>query len=241
MRIRFPTFLAVALCAGRLSALDQFVPMGGQPTEGFFLSYDDGKINFMTRDQKTMHERPIGVKKVVLDKPLKAHLEMKTKRGEKQEILVTGFEGGMFQIERGGRPEKVPLQSVAQLRVDALASERTTDKLETDGFVISNGEEVDIEAALEKGKVSIVQFHQPGSISSERQGNSVSTMARDSKGRLSFKRVVCAKPAAPAMKQHGVTSLPQFWFYDGKGQLVTKLADRFTDQDIAEAVKKAQR
>ena len=147
----------------------------------------------------------------------------------------------MFQIERGGKPEKMPLQSISQLRVDALASERTTDKLETDGFVISNGEEVDIEAALEKGKVSIVQFHQPGSISSERQGNSVSTLVRDSKGKLSFKRIVVPKGGTAVAKQYSVTSLPQFWFYDAQGKLSSKLTDRFTDQDITEAVKKAQR
>jgi hypothetical protein len=41
--------------------------------------------------------------------------------------------------------------------------------------------------------------------------------------------------------ERGIKSLPQFWFYSRSGRLLKKLTDRFTEADIDEAFKEAQR
>lgn len=220
---------------------DRLEPTAGPPAEGFFLSYDKGKFNFMNREQKTLHISPTGVKKIMIDKPLVATLELKSKRNEKSGVSLKGFEAGSFLIERDGKDEKVPVLFVAELRVDATANNRTMDQLDAQEEVISKGEQVELKEHVEQGKVTIVHFHLPGSISSERQGNYVDTLARDGKGKVVLRRAIVKSAGEPVARQYGLTTLPQFWFYGKNGQLVTKLTDRFTENDIAEALKKASR
>ena len=238
--MKFP-LIALVCCglAGRATALDRLEPTAGAPIEGFFLSYDRGTFNFMNHQEKTLHERPSSVKKLSMEKPVKAAVELKTKRNEKQEIELTGYENGQFLVLRDGREEKIPLMNIAELSVKSIDMNRTTDQLEDPSYILSKGEEVDLSKAGLPGKVVILHFHQPGSISSERQGNSIATMARDSKGRIEVRRVVVPNAQAPVIKQHNLTSLPQFWIYGKSGQVSSKLVTRFTDQDILDAVKKA--
>lgn len=219
---------------------DTLEPTAGTPSTGFFLSYDNGKINFMNAETKTLHVSPSGVRRVVLDKPLKATLESKTKRGEKAEIVVTGFEMGSFAIERGGKAEKIPLQTISELRVDEIANKRTTDQLQI-GNIISRGSEISLMDAVEQGKVTIIHFHQPDAISSERTGNYVATLERQSKGKIIVKKVIVRDTTAPVARQWLVATLPQFWIYGKDGKLSSKLTDRFTEGDIDAAVKKAGR
>ena len=209
--------------------------------DGFFLSYDKGKFNFMNRQQKTVHEVPSGVKKLTLDKPLKAEIESKTKRGDKEPVLLKGFEQGSFLVVRNGKEEKIPLMLISVLRVDAMANNRTTDQLTDGGDVISKGEEVDLQKELAEGKVTVIQFHLPGAVASEREGNYLATLERRSKDKLDVKRVVVPNASAPVAKQYQIATLPQFWFYNKQGQLVTKLTDRFTESDIDAALKKASK
>ncbi len=220
---------------------DTLEPAAGPAVDGFFLSYDKGKFNFMNRQQKTVHEVPSGVKKLTLDKPLKAEIESKTKRGDKDQVLLKGFEQGSFLVVRNGKEEKIPLMLISVLRVDAMANNRTTDQLGGGADVISKGEEVDLSKAVEQGKVTVVQFHLPGWIASEREGNYLSVLQRRNKDKMDVKRVVVPDVSAPVAKQYQIATLPQFWFYNKSGQFVTKLTDRFTESDIDAALKKASK
>lgn len=232
---------AVILFAGLagVAASDTLERTSGAPVEGFFLSYDRGKINFMNREQKTLHESPGGVKKLILDRPLKGSLELKSKRGAKDDVTLTGFEQGSFLVERDGKLEKISVINLAEFRVDATANQRTMDQLDERAEVISKGGEVDLSKSVEQGRVTVVHFHLPGAITSERQGNYVETLVRDSKGKVALKRVVVEGANVPVARQHGLVTLPQFWFYGRDGQLVTKLTSRFTENDLSEALKKA--
>jgi hypothetical protein len=180
------------------------------------------------------------VKKLTLDKPLKAKMEMKTRRNAQDDVVLTGFEQGMFLIERAGKPEKVSLFGVAELRIE-LSNNRSMNELKEKDSVISKGEAVDLSKVPEDGKITILHFHQPGLVSSERQGNYVETLEKSSKGKIVLKRVVVPDGSAPVAKQLNMTSFPQFWFYGKNGQVAAKLTDRFTEQDINDAVKKASK
>ena len=61
------------------------------------------------------------------------------------------------------------------------------------------------------------------------------------KGKLIVLRAVIDDDNAPFVKQYGIMSFPQFWFYDRNGQLVVRLVDRFSPPDIDDALKKAKR
>ncbi len=240
MNRTFFTVLVIAAFASVASALDTLEPSAGPAVQGFFLGYDKGTFNFMTRDKKTMHERPSAVKKVTMDKPLKASLELKTKRGGRDDVIFAGFELGNFIIVRSGKEEKLPVLNVAAIHVDS-GNERNMDELSDGDNIISKGEETDLSHVAEAGKVTVVHFHQPGIVSSEREGNFLTALVRQSKGKLVYKRIVCEKGTEPVAKQYKVASFPQFWFYNKSGQLNEKLTDRFTEQDIGDAIKKASR
>lgn len=221
-------------------ALDKLEPPAGPAVEGFLLSYDKGTFNFMTQEKKTVHERPSAVKKITLDKPLKGSLELKTKRGGKDEIMLVGFDGGNFIISRGGREEKLPSINVAAIHLDS-GNARSMDELSDGDNIISKGEEVDLAHVAEAGKVTVLQFHQPGVITSERTANYLAALVRQNKGKVVFKRIVCEKGTEPVARQNKVATFPQFWFYNKSGQLNEKLTDRFTEQDILDAIKKASK
>ncbi|MEI6562901.1 MAG: hypothetical protein WCO42_01190 [bacterium] len=110
-----------------------------------------------------------------------------------------------------------------------------------DTYLISKGEEVDIESFLKKGYVNIVHFHYPKAVASIREGNYIETLVAKRGNRTVIQRIQCPDFNAPICVALGIKSLPQFWFYDSQGNLVTKLTSRFTEGDIDEALKQARR
>ena len=56
----------------------------------------------MNAEKRTLHASPSSVKRVVLDKPLKAALESKTKRGEKSDVMLTGQDLAAIEAVLGG-------------------------------------------------------------------------------------------------------------------------------------------
>jgi hypothetical protein len=107
--------------------------------------------------------------------------------------------------------------------------------------VISNGEEVDIEASLKKGYVNIVQFHYRKSLASVREGNYIDAVAARKSNRVVVRKIVVSDFNAPVCKALNIQAFPQFWFYNDQGKLVKKLTDRFTEGDIDAAIKAARR
>ena len=45
----------------------------------------------------------------------------------------------------------------------------------------------------------------------------------------------------PVAQANKLRSLPQFWFYDRRGELSGKLAERFTEEDISKAFEAAHK
>lgn len=111
---------------------------------------------------------------------------------------------------------------------------------ETSSGIISRGEVVDVSASLRKGYVNIVHFHMPGALTSVREGNYIQALSKKPLNRLVVWKVQVADFQAPICGAMEIKSLPQFWFYDTRGNLVKKLTDRFTEGDIDAAIKSAR-
>lgn len=106
--------------------------------------------------------------------------------------------------------------------------------------IISQGEDVDVEACLKKGFINIVHFHYPKALASVREGNYIEALAAKPSNRIVILKVMAPDFKAPICEALGIKSLPQFWFYDAQGRLVKKLTDRFTEGDIDGALKQAR-
>lgn len=112
---------------------------------------------------------------------------------------------------------------------------------EDQSMVISRGEEIDIDAALKRGVVNVVQFHYPRSLTSVREGSYIQALASKKVNRLVLLKVVVQDFKAPILTAQNIQGLPQFWVYSPQGKLVKKLTDRFTEGDIDAAIKEALR
>ncbi len=112
---------------------------------------------------------------------------------------------------------------------------------EDQSVVISRGELINIDAALKRGLINVVQFHHPRSLTSVREGNYVQALASKKTNRIVLLKVVVQDFNAPILSALSISGLPQFWIYNAQGKLVKKLTDRFTEGDIDAALKDALR
>ena len=143
-----------------------------------------------------------------------------------------------WDFARGGAETPRPLSLVKRIEVPFSAQGNVDD---LSAQVLSRGAEIDLAGLADTGRTPIVHFHYPKSVASVRQGALVATLARDSRGTVTLRKVEVPDWEAPVARQLQVKSLPQFWFYDARGNLSGKLTERFTDEDIASALRNAQR
>jgi hypothetical protein len=137
-------------------------------------------------------------------------------------------------------PPHVDLDEVPKTR-DWQRTGKWREIEEDQSTVISRGEEIDLDAALKKGFVNVVQFHHPRSLTSVREGNYIQALASKKANRVVLLKVVVQDFKAPILTVQNIQGLPQFWVYNPQGKLVKKLTDRFTEGDIDAAIKEALR
>jgi hypothetical protein len=99
----------------------------------------------------------------------------------------------------------------------------------------------DIESLVEFGKVTVIHFHMPSLAPSLKLGNYVASIAEKSRGRIHYAVIDVPDWKDPVAVKHNIRSLPQFWFYNRRGKLATKVTERFVPNEIDAAIRKAQR
>ena len=239
--------LLLGLCALLSARADELV-LRGQTVKGVFVSFEKGQFQFQTWDGKTLREKTMDVRKLVLDKPVKVILETRSRK-EAETLLFRGFDSGQFRLLRG---ERDAVERDSQVRSLVLhASEQSfTDYMERAKQAESEAAAVADTAApetlegladlAEMGVITVLHFHQPDSVTSTRQGTYCRRLADESHGRTVYKRITLSGTEDPAVARYGLTTLPQFWFYARSRKLVTKLTERFTSEDFADAIKAAR-
>jgi hypothetical protein len=236
MRPLLLTLLLLAGLAPVARALDTLTPASGPVREGMFLGYEGGAFQLMNKEQKTDKLLVAATLSLQLDPP--REVTVTPRAGKPEPMTLQGFEKGMFIFRRNGVEAPRPLSLVKRIEVP-FSVQGNVDDL--------NAQVIPADAApaagdlADTGRTTIVHFHYPKSVASMRQGALVATLARESRGSVTLRKVDIPDWSAPAVAQYDLKSLPQFWFYDASGALVKKLTDRFTDEDIASALRSAQR
>jgi hypothetical protein len=233
----FLRICAAALVTGLGTAsADTLYLSSGQKVEGFLVTYDHGEFTVVSPQGKSSEYKASAVRRIQLTKPLKGTI---TPRGGKtiEGATLEGFEGGAFKYEANGQKMTRPFTMVREIRLEVKIEESLGELGVT---VISRGEEVEIRAKLSTGRVNIVHFHAPSVASSMRQGGYIARLARESGGKIAALRIDVGDPSAPVLQQYQVRSIPQFWLYNAQGEPADKLVDRFTEEDIDAAIRRAQ-
>lgn len=240
----WPWFLLLGLCGILTARADELV-LGERTVKGVFIGFGKGQFQFQTWDGKALHEKTISVRKLVLDKPVKVVLGTRSRK-DPETVLLKGFDSGQFRLLRGER-DAVERESQVQ-SITLHASEQSyTDYMEraqnAEGDAAAAAEAQlpeKIDDLAEMGKITVVHFHQPGSVTSTRQGSYCRRLADDSHGRIVYKRLTLSGTEDPAVSRYGLQTLPQFWFYGRTRTLVTKLTERFTPEDFDDALAAAR-
>ena len=210
--------------------------MTGQVVTGKFVGFRNYRFVFQERGGKEREEYAAAVRNLRVDPPVR--VAAKLVAGSMDDVLFAGYEKFNVRLIRNGREFDEPATLIKQ--VDMAFDVQHT--VESPGvYVISHGEEVDIDKALTAGRINVVFFHFPEAHSSVRQGNYIELLARQSQGRVVVQKIIIANWQAPICKALQLTSLPQFWFYSPSGRLIKKLTERFTEADIDDAFKETRR
>jgi hypothetical protein len=227
--------LAAHLATSPAQAADVVHFQSGTSSRVFLRGYESGKFKVMTAAGDSVEHKAATVRKIELEKPLKASIEPRAgKRIE--DALIEGFDNGMLSFSAEGRKQTKPLLTLRTIDIE-MSFDRTLDDLSAP--VISHGESVDLPSKIAKGHVTVVHFHSPDVVASLRQGSYLARLANDSGGKLVALRIVSSDWSSEAYQQHKIKSLPQFWFYNANGDLAVKLTDRFTEEDIDAALETA--
>lgn len=226
-----------ALAAAPGFALDTLMPSAGEPLEGIFLGFEGGAFQLMNKEQKTVRQLVAATMSINLD-PAR-EVTVTPRAGKPETMTLVRFDKGQFIFQRNGLEAARPLSLVRKIEVP-FSAQGNVDDLNAK-VVPADAPPPAPDALADPGHPTIVHFHYPKSMASVRQGSLAATLVRDSRGTVTLRKVEIADWTAPAVEQYALKSLPQFWFYNARGELVAKLVDRFTDEDITSALRKAQR
>jgi hypothetical protein len=219
--------------------------LGDRSVKGVFTGFAKGQFRFQTWDGQTVAEKALNVRRLVLDKPVSITLDTRSRK-EPETVQLKGYESGQFRIVRGGRDaveRESQVQSVTVRQSEQAFTEymERAQKAQEDAPGPEARIPEQLEDLVEMGKVTVLHFHQPDSVTSTRQGSYCRRLATDSHGRIVYKRLALTGTDDPAVARFGLTTLPQFWFYSRSGKLVTKLTDRFTPADFQGALDAARK
>jgi hypothetical protein len=209
--------------------------------EGIFDGYKNGSFAINIERGPVKKESGSRVKTLVLASPCKTTVLLQG--GKPPELLrFLGYEKSSFLFDQDGQSVSFPLSKVKEVRVEIDFS-RVEDSSEAEATVFTQGEAVDLNTVIQKGVVNLVHIHGEGLMQSERVIEYLNSLPKKSenKGKLVILRAQLRDMDNPFCETNGIQSLPQFWFYNKRGQLTDRLIERFTPVDIDAALKKAKR
>ncbi|MGI5923122.1 MAG: hypothetical protein GX945_04860 [Lentisphaerae bacterium] len=228
--------LSVATWADTLKA-------GGKSYSGMFAGYEKGHLKFQewtASEPLKVEMRRVERLKIENPSPVKYTLS-----GAPKKVLTAPFLGiknGAFLFADGEN----------ELRYFARQMGRIEVKIDYQAFMAGAQQAAAAEAGGKEGplrakdmvvenQVTVIHFHHDGSPGSTRQGNLAQRLCEDSRGKATYVQVLVKDGDDPVAKANKLRSLPQFWFYDRRGALSSKLADRFTEDDISKAFEAARK
>ena len=225
--------LLVAACPAW--ALDHVIFLNGRTEDVLLVDYEAGRFEFMRSDETTFKEQAARIRSVEFLPAAKVDLILK-RDVKPVAVDLLRFDKDAFVTSASGQETTHAASVVKEIRV-SMTDRRTVNDFAT-ASAVSAGP-VYAETLAVSGKVTIVHFHAPQVASSVRQGSFVRQLASEHPEQVEVRRVDVDGFDSPVAAQFGLQTLPQFWFYTASGALSGKLTDRFTEEDIAEALRKA--
>lgn len=218
---------------------------GGKTLAGVFAGYEKGRVLFQEWTAAEPQELECRrVERLKISKPTSVKYTMS---GAPKKVLTSaflGYKNGFFLFQDGDEDRRHYARQIGKIEVkidyQTFMAEAQRAAAGKDG---AGDEAVPVRAAemVVDNQVTLIHFHHEGSAASTRQGNFAQRLCEESRGAASYIRVLVKDGDDPVAKANKLRSLPQFWFYDRDGELSSKLADRFTEEDISKALQTARK
>lgn len=237
--MRSAVLIAVAAGALSASAEDTLTLKSGDVT-GQFVEYKLGRIHFKQAGGERIEPMRQGVVTLVVNPSAKVTVRFSNQK-RREDLRLSAYRDGQFVFDDKGSELAVAATEVSQMRCDSLDFARAAaapDRVEQVEGAVEGG---DLAALARTGTVTIVYIRNPDAAGNLRQGNYVETLESRYPGKVKVLKVDVGAWDSPAAVRNGITSAPQFWFYNRRGAEVRRLVDRFTDADIDAALKEAMR
>ena len=231
--------IAIMLWAYGAGALDTLTVKGKDPVRGSLTGFTSDKFDFDAGAGKPQRTSRIMVESLVMRPPAKVILKLRGKK-ETDGYVLEGYQKPNFTFSQDKKPLVVSGSQVTRIQM-GLDFERARLHAQAAEAGPAEAAPVDLADIITPGTPTIVHFHMPGLMASERQGSYVRAVVRESRGRVKLVRVVIDDWESPKLAHYGIASLPQFWIYNRQAQRIEQLQDRFTTADIDAALKQARR
>jgi len=210
----------------------------GTAHTGTFRGYKNDHFLFQAANGQVLDEMRARVDSLQLDPPAVVSVKVSGQK-KRDDLKFCRYTNGQFFFEEKGKEIVMRAITVASIQLGLDFSRPAMELAST--VVPPDDPNPEIEKYVTTGVVTVIHFHKPGLISSVRQGNYVGELAHQSRGKIELVQIDIPDFDCPAARKYQITSAPQFWFYDRRGRLVTKLTERFTENDIEAALRQAQR
>lgn len=224
--------------AGAAGAADRLTLTDKSEHDGTFDGYGNGRFEFTTTDGERLREPHARVAELTVSPPVAARVK---RRGGKDldGAVFSGYRGQTFYLTHGGESMALPGLRVAAIQPEADFKRAMQHVGDADAGMTLR--DADLASLVATGQTTVIHFHMASVAASVRQGNYLQALAAKHKADTRFVRVTLADWNDPAARKFGITSVPQFWFYDDQGALSAKLVDRFTTDDLETALRAARR
>jgi hypothetical protein len=223
-------FTAIAATTASRAA-DTLVLTSGERLTGTFRGYRGGQFEFAPASGKPQRVPLIKVEALTLAPIVQVNIKRRGGRNL-ENVPLHAYQKPNFSVVSGSAPLSLPSSQVASIEaIDTLArSMEHMDDSKPATPVIGP----DFQLPLPSNAAAVVHIHLADIVSSVRQGNYAQQLA--AKRQIPFVRVEITGWDDPIARHYGITSAPQFWFYDRDGKRTRSLTERFTDSDIEAAI-----
>lgn len=218
---------------------------GGKRYSGMFAGYAKGRVQFQewtATEPLQMELRRVERLKIAKPSPVKYTLSGAPKKTLTAPFL--GIKNGAFLFADGADELRYFSRQIGRIEVkidyQAFMAEAQQAAGEGEGGDDQDGP-LRARDMVVDNQVTVIHFHHDGSAASTRQGNLAQRLCDDSRGAATYVRVLVKDGDDPVAQANKLRSLPQFWFYDRRGELSGKLAERFTEEDISKAFEEAHK
>jgi hypothetical protein len=237
MSVAFAIGIAVTnwVCAGDV------LSTGSAKYEGIFEGFAGNSFSFRAAKRANTLKQHVGsVKSLTMASPAKVTYILNG--GKKPEdAVLTGYEKSNFVFEKDGQELRIPAVKIREIKMPFFDPDRIDAQAVETTRIISTGGEVDIAPLIKKDTVTILHVHSDEVAQSVKLCNFIDKLGSDSHGKVCVLRASIPLGDCDFTRQYKITSIPQFWFYNGRGELVKTITEMFNPGQFDAALKQARK